>query len=356
MKKPVIGLVGAIIVVGAIPVVIFLGVLMMMFVGETEEPEIGAGQVGDFCVPAGVLEHAADRVATYPIGPVQPHARIVAEHLGAMFGIRTIGGYREDAVDQGGHPAGLALDIMTNDIPNGDQIGDQMAAYLIAHVDELSVDYLIWQQRLWLPRVGAWSPMPDRGSISANHYDHIHLNVTPRPSAGFRIQGMDIPECENDGFDGQITAQGWTHPLPAATRLSSRFGQVRGGYTHAGDDLPAPIGTPIYAAADGVVVDSHCRFKNGRSPCQIRLDHGGGIETLYVHMYATGVHVTVGQNVNAGDHIADVGNNGRSSGPHLHLEVWRNGTAINPYSFFNERGIRLNDPAADLIVSVPDLG
>src|SRR5699024_5544619 len=136
--------------------------------------------------------------------------------------------------------------------------------------------------------------------------------------------------CHEITHPDLVTAEGWSHPLPNSSGLSSRFGAQRGGYLHAGDDMPAPVGTPIVAAADGVVVDSHCQYKHGRSPCQIRLDHGGGIETLYVHMYPSGVHAHKGDHVHVGQRIAEVGSNGNSTGPHLHLEVWKNGTPINP--------------------------
>lgn len=152
---------------------------------------------------------------------------------------------------------------------------------------------------------------------------------------------IDTSLCEPLPPAGTVTAQGWTHPVPAATRMSSRFGEHRGSYVHAGDDFPAPTGTPLYAAADGVVVDAHCRYALGRSPCQIRLNHGGGVETLYVHMYPDGVHVSRGQTVKAGQHIGGVGSNGRSTGPHLHLEVWVNGTPVNPVTFFAKQGVRL---------------
>lgn len=158
------------------------------------------------------------------------------------------------------------------------------------------------------------------------------------------LAAVDTSVCDEGSNPDLITAEGWMHPVPTSSGLSSRFGEQRGGYVHAGDDIPSPSGTPIYAAADGVVVDSHCQFKNGRSPCQVRVDHGGGIETLYVHMYPSGVHAHKGDRVQAGQHIADIGSNGNSTGAHLHLEVWRNGTPINPYQFFLEQGIALDRP------------
>ena len=77
----------------------------------------------------------------YPLGNVQPQTAVVANTVGPMFGITTIGGYRESARDPGGHPSGLALDFMTNDIPDGRATGDLLAQYLIDNADQLGVDY-----------------------------------------------------------------------------------------------------------------------------------------------------------------------------------------------------------------------
>jgi len=88
----------------------------------------------------------------------------------ATFGITTIGGYR--AGDPGDHGTGHAVDVM---ITGKDQ-GDAVAAFVMAHAAELHVKYVIWRQRIWTPG-GTWRPMADRGSITANHYDHVHVSV-----------------------------------------------------------------------------------------------------------------------------------------------------------------------------------
>jgi murein DD-endopeptidase MepM/ murein hydrolase activator NlpD len=91
---------------------------------------------------------------------------------------------------------------------------------------------------------------------------------------------------------------------------------------HAGIDLSAPWGTPILAAADGLVTNAG--GPRGGFGNLIVIEHtidGARIATYYAHMYATGIHVTVGQTVTAGQHIGDVGSAGKSTGPHLHFEV-----------------------------------
>ncbi|SHE95402.1 Murein DD-endopeptidase MepM and murein hydrolase activator NlpD, contain LysM domain [Seinonella peptonophila] len=111
------------------------------------------------------------------------------------------------------------------------------------------------------------------------------------------------------------------------------YGQNRGDHIHAGVDIPRPIGKPIYAADSGVV--SLTKANPGGYGYYVMINHGGGLSTLYAHMYRSTVLVSVGQKVSKGQKIAEVGNNGRSSGPHLHFEVWKNGNPVNPRGYIN---------------------
>ncbi len=103
-----------------------------------------------------------------------------------------------------------------------------------------------------------------------------------------------------------------------------------GGYTamHAGIDLAGPVGTPIYAAADGIV--DRAGWANGYGNL-VELDHGKSIQTRYGHLSA--ILVTNGQRVRRGDLIARMGSTGRSTGSHLHYEVRLDGHAVNPVPF-----------------------
>lgn len=166
------------------------------------------------------------------------------------------------------------------------------------------------------------------------------------------LQGPPAPAEENPacGDDvAELTADGWTHPAPEMVRLTSRFGEIRSGYTHQGDDLAAPADTPVYAAADGVATHVSCSPWKGRSECNILLDHGtdtagSHIQTLYVHMFPDGVLVEQGHTVTAGEKIALVGNNGNSFGYHLHLEVWVDDVPVPAVEWFADQGIDLNGP------------
>ena len=113
-------------------------------------------------------------------------------------------------------------------------------------------------------------------------------------------------------------------------RLSSGFGRRTDPITgrismHSGLDFAAPRGTPIYAVGGGVVVFAG---RNGAYGNMVEINHGGGYKTRYAH--ASELKVSKGDLVQKGQEIAAVGTTGRSTGSHLHLEVYRNGMAVNP--------------------------
>jgi murein DD-endopeptidase MepM/ murein hydrolase activator NlpD len=102
---------------------------------------------------------------------------------------------------------------------------------------------------------------------------------------------------------------------------------------HAGLDFTAPQGTPIYATADGVVTTAG--FSDGGYGNHVVINHGYGYETLYGHMFR--VKARVGQHVKRGDLIGYVGSTGKSTGPHCHYEVHKNGQKLDPvYFFYND--------------------
>jgi hypothetical protein len=150
-----------------------------------------------------------------------------------------------------------------------------------------------------------------------------------------------------------VVLGGWTLPLrPGTYRVGSGFGP-RWGRLHAGVDLIAGTGTPIYAAAAGVVLSAHCSSAYcdwpghiGLGGCgwTININHGGGIVTRSCHAVRVNVHA--GQRVAAGQLIGWVGSTGNSSGPHLHFEVHRgdappatNSNAIDPLRYLRDVGL-----------------
>ena len=117
---------------------------------------------------------------------------------------------------------------------------------------------------------------------------------------------------------------------PVSGTITSRFGvvsSIRSG-AHTGTDIAAPTGTPIKAVAAGTVTFAE---KSGPYGNLIKITHENGVETWYGH--CSKLYATVGQKVDAGDIIAAVGSTGNSTGPHLHLEIRIDGTAINPQNY-----------------------
>ncbi|HTM83651.1 MAG TPA: M23 family metallopeptidase, partial [Mycobacterium sp.] len=121
---------------------------------------------------------------------------------------------------------------------------------------------------------------------------------------------------------------------PTQGAFTSNFG-YRWGVLHAGIDIANAIGTPILAASDGVVTEAGPSAGYGML---VKVRHSDGTVTLYGHVNRT--LVSVGERVMAGDQIAEMGNRGYSTGPHLHFEVLQNGTSrIDPTSWLAKRGI-----------------
>ncbi|TDE88157.1 M23 family metallopeptidase [Occultella glacieicola] len=161
---------------------------------------------------------------------------------------------------------------------------------------------------------------------------------------------VEVTRGECGQYPGTVSAGGWVKPVAGASYSSEygmRINPVTGAFTeHAGSDFAAPAGTPIYAATDGVVVHVSCDRWEGRSPCNVQIDHGldasgRRIMSLYVHMYPDGVFAQVGQTVSAGDHIAAVGSNGQSTGAHLHFEIWIDGDDVDPMNYLPTVGIAM---------------
>jgi murein DD-endopeptidase MepM/ murein hydrolase activator NlpD len=127
--------------------------------------------------------------------------------------------------------------------------------------------------------------------------------------------------------------------LPVAGgRLTSTFG-ARWGTLHAGIDLAAPMLTPEYAAADGIVLEAGPAGGYGNA---VHIQHGNGDVTVYGHMEE--ILVLPGQVVRAGDTIALLGNRGQSTGPHLHFEVrvgGLDGQKVDPVPWLRERGVAI---------------
>jgi murein DD-endopeptidase MepM/ murein hydrolase activator NlpD len=128
------------------------------------------------------------------------------------------------------------------------------------------------------------------------------------------------------------SAYSWliSHPLPNSRVSSNYGGRTMSGRAenHSGLDLAAPSGTPIYATGPGIVTKSGWGTGYGQ---YVEINHGNGYLTRYAH--ASRLIARVGEQVQAGDHIANVGCTGRCTGPHLHYEVVKDGQRKNPSTY-----------------------
>ena len=109
---------------------------------------------------------------------LQPQTAAFKEEIANLFGITSFSGYRPG--DSGDHGKGLAIDFM---VPVSSALGDQIADYAIQNMASRGISYIIWKQRFYAPYDSiygpayTWNPMPDRGSVTENHYDHVHVSM-----------------------------------------------------------------------------------------------------------------------------------------------------------------------------------
>jgi murein DD-endopeptidase MepM/ murein hydrolase activator NlpD len=132
---------------------------------------------------------------------------------------------------------------------------------------------------------------------------------------------------------------------PVDGRLMGAFGERTDPFSgegafHKGVDITAPVGTPIRATADGIVVFAEMENGFGRL---VRINHGNGVETYYAHL--SRFYVQAGQDIRRGELIGAVGTSGRVTAPHLHYEVRLGGVAVNPYRYLAKTSL-FQQPAA----------
>ncbi|HEM3705280.1 TPA: LysM peptidoglycan-binding domain-containing protein [Streptococcus suis] len=122
------------------------------------------------------LSTTTTSTSAYDVG-LQPQVAAFRAEVANAFGITSFSGYR--AGDSGDHGKGLAIDFM---VPESSALGDQVAAYAVANLASKNINYIIWKQRFYAPYDNiygpayTWNLMPDRGSITENHYDHVHVS------------------------------------------------------------------------------------------------------------------------------------------------------------------------------------
>lgn len=143
----------------------------------TYQAEPSQGASATYTAPAAP-DYATIAATKSENAGLQPQTAAFKEEVANLFGITSFSGYRPG--DPGDHGKGLAIDFM---VPVSSALGDQIADYAIQNMASRGISYIIWKQRFYAPfdsKYGpayTWNPMPDRGSVTENHYDHVHVSM-----------------------------------------------------------------------------------------------------------------------------------------------------------------------------------
>ena len=144
---------------------------------STYQPEEKKTVSTTYAAPAAP-DYAGLAVAKSENAGLQPQTAAFKEEIANLFGITSFSGYRPG--DSGDHGKGLAIDFM---VPESSELGDKIAEYAIQNMASRGISYIIWRQRFYAPfdskygPANTWNPMPDRGSVTENHYDHVHVSM-----------------------------------------------------------------------------------------------------------------------------------------------------------------------------------
>ena len=144
---------------------------------STYQPEETKRASATYAAPAAP-DYAGLAVAKSENAGLQPQTAAFKEEIANLFGITSFSGYRPG--DSGDHGKGLAIDFM---VPESSELGDKIAEYAIQNMASRGISYIIWKQRFYAPfdskygPANTWNPMPDRGSVTENHYDHVHVSM-----------------------------------------------------------------------------------------------------------------------------------------------------------------------------------
>ena len=143
----------------------------------TYQAEPSQGASATYTAPAAP-DYATIAATKSENAGLQPQTAAFKEEVAKLYGITSFSGYRPG--DSGDHGKGLAIDFM---VPVSSALGDQIADYAIQNMASRGISYIIWKQRFYAPfdsKYGpayTWNPMPDRGSVTENHYDHVHVSM-----------------------------------------------------------------------------------------------------------------------------------------------------------------------------------
>ncbi len=269
--------------------------------------------------------------------------------------ITSFGGVHPDPLPD--HPSGRAVDFMIPDYQSesGRQLGWEIARWVKDHRVQLGTQYVIFDSHIWSVEhndKGWRSYSPGYTSVindSSTHRNHVHVTVYGH-------------KAKPDGPGESIAAGPWQAPISSSFPPRCGFhgaGCNRPYSSHTGQDFPAPVGTPVYAVTSGKVIRSESILPGRRTCTRLpicgsqRTSYGnliviqtseGNVTAWYAHL--TERRVKVGETVRAGQAIGTVGWQGNvdppgPAGAHLHFEIRRKGTPINPLTYLRNKGIHV---------------
>lgn len=242
------------------------------------------------------------------------------------------------------HGSGKAIDLMIPDwqATSGINLGGEISQWFQANAQQFGITYIIWRKQIWSTARAAegWRDCGSGASCysgenpTAAHMDHVHVSVEGNAGHAY---------AENPDQAGGASSFSTVAPLArgsyrVGSAYGSRFHPVDKVWkTHTGLDLVARSGTRINAVRAGTVTFAGWNSAFG---WLVKIDHGAGLSTWYAHMREAPT-VAGGQRIDAGEHIGNVGSTGKSTGPHLHIEVRRNGVHQDPGPWFVTQGVVL---------------
>jgi len=208
---------------------------------------------------------------------------------------------------------------------------DEFAKQVI-RLAELDSSKFLFSKRTARGGLNRQSSMDQSGDHLSHSQIRQDINFLKKRLTEQTDQLLDINELLSSRALGRLKANSTQRPVKTGY-VSSRFGQRRDPFTgrkrhHSGLDIAAPAGSPVYSIAAGKV--SYSGWKGGYGRV-VEITHENGLISRYAHLQLA--LVRKGQTIDRGKRIARVGSSGRSTGPHLHLEILKNNRAVNPEKY-----------------------
>lgn len=295
-----------------------------------------------------VLGPASDRPVPPDVQPVTTAAALAVRALGFDGDL----GGRGPRTGPSDHPAGYAIDTMVSPIgtrPDPEQAldGDTIAAFFVANMDALNVRYVIWDN--WIHYGDSWERYEHRDErsgavtggprlVTIRHEDHVHVSLNRDGVGTGDIVGVGLGAAGGCGAaplgagtspDGATVIDGYALPAPRDAIAPDR--PDRPHHTYPAWDLAVPVGTSAFAVTAGIVIQVN---PGGRCGYGLTIDGHDGVRYGYCH--ATDTLVQLGEQVAAGQLVMRTGGApgapgaGSSTGPHLHLQMKRDGALVCP--------------------------